>query len=80
MRAIDIKNTGFITIGKYTIASHILIYVDDCRNEYSTSFTEVREGYRLDSYQFDGQEYNFLGQVINAIFLNKVKEIANVSE
>ena len=78
MRAIDIKNNGVITEGKYTIASHILIYVDDCGNEYSTAFSEVREGYRLDSYQFDGKEYNFLGQVIDAIFLNKVNEITNL--
>lgn len=43
-------------------------------------FSEVRFKRKIESYQFNGESYKFLQPLMEAIFLNKVNEITNVSE
>lgn len=79
MRAINCINAGHLTDGDFIIINHILVYVDDKGNEYNTSFSEVRFRRKIESYQFNGESYKFLQPLMEAIFLNKVNEITNVS-
>ena len=80
MRAINCINAGHLVDGDFVIINHILVYVDNEGNEYNTSFSEVRFKRKLESYQFNGESYKFLQPLMEAIFLNKVNEITNVSE
>ena len=80
MKAINCINVGHLVDGEFIIINHVLIYVDEKGNEYNTSFSEVRFRNKIESYQFNGESYRFLQQLFNAIFLNKVNEITNVSE
>lgn len=80
MRAINCINAGHLVDGDFIIINHILVYVDSKGNEYNTSFSEVRFKRKIESYQFNGESYKFLQPLMEAIFLNKVNEITNVSE
>lgn len=80
MRAINCINAGHLVDGDFITINHILVYVDDKGNEYNTSFSEVRFKRKIESYQFNGESYKFLQPLMEAIFLNKVNEITNVSE
>ena len=80
MRAIDCINVGHLTDGDFTIINHILVYVDDKGNEYNTSFSEVHFRRKIESYQFNGESYKFLQPLMEAIFLNRVNEITNLSK
>ena len=80
MRAINCINAGHLVDGDFIIINHILVYVDNKGNECNTSFSEVRFKRKIESYQFNGESYKFLQPLMEAIFLNKVNEITNVSE
>lgn len=80
MRAINCINAGHLVDGDFIITNHILVYADDRGNECNTSFSEVRFRRKIESYQFNGETYKFLQPLMEAIFLNRVNEITNVSE
>lgn len=80
MRAINCINAGHLVDGDLIITNRILVYVDGRGNEYNTSFSEVRFRGKVESYQFNGESYKFLQPLMEAIFLNKINGITNVSE
>ena len=80
MRAINCINVGHLVDGDFIIINHVLVYVDDKGNEYNTSFSEVRFRGKIESYQFNGESFQFLQPLMEAIFLNKVNEITNLSK
>lgn len=80
MKAIKCINAGYLTDGDFIIINHILIYTDSKGNEYNTSFSEARFRRKTESYQFNGESFQFLQPLMEAIFLNKINEISNASK
>ena len=74
MKAINCIFRETIKEGKFEMRSHILVFLDDNGTEQSAPFTEVRFDGHFDSYQFEGVAYNFMQNLMEAIFLNKVNK------
>lgn len=74
MKAINCIFRETIKEGRFEMKSHILVFLDDNGTEQSAPFTEVRFDGHFDSYQFEGVSYNFMQNLMEAIFLNKVNK------
>lgn len=74
MKAINCIFRETIKEGRFEMKSHILVFLDDNGTEQSAPFTEVRFDGHFDSYQFEGVAYNFMQDLMEAIFLNKVNK------
>ena len=54
--------------------SHVLVFIDEAGNEYSDTFSEVRRNGRFEEYQYNGMGYEYMQNLLEAIFLNKVNK------
>lgn len=74
MKAIDLIFRETRTEGQFEMKSHVLVFIDEAGNEYSDTFSEVRRNGRLEAYQYDGICYEYMQNLLEAIFLNKVNK------
>lgn len=74
MKAIDLISNETLTAGPFEIKNHILVFIDEAGNEYSDTFSEVRRNGRLETYQYNGMGYEYMQNLMEAIFLNKVNK------
>ena len=74
MKAIDLIFRETLTEGKFEMKSHVLVFIDEAGNEYSDTFSEVRHNGRFEAYQYNGMGYQYMQDLMEAIFLNKVNK------
>lgn len=74
MKAIDLILRETLTEGQFEMKSHVLVFIDDAGNEYSDTFSEVRHNGRFEVYQYHGMGYEYMQDLMEAIFLNKVNK------
>lgn len=54
--------------------SHVLVFIDEAGNKYSDTFSEVRHNGRFETYQYHGMGYQYMQDLMESIFLNKVNK------
>ena len=74
MKEIDLIFRETLTVGRFEMKSHVLVSIDEAGNEYSDTFSEVRHNGRLEEYQYSGMNYEYMQNLMEAIFLNKVNK------
>lgn len=74
MKAIDLIFRETLTAGQFEMKSHVLVFIDEAGNEYSDTFSEVRHSGRFEEYQYNGMGYEYMQNLLEAIFLNKVNK------
>ena len=74
MKAIDLLFRETLTLGQFEMKSHVLVFIDEAGNEYSDTFSEVHYNGRFEAYQYEGIAYDFMQDLMEAIFLNKVNK------
>lgn len=74
MKAIDLIFRETLTAGQFEMKSHVLVFIDEVGNEYSDTFSEVRHNGRLEAYQYHGMRYEYMQDLLEAIFLNSVNK------
>lgn len=74
MRSIDYIFRETLVDGSFKIKSLVLVFIDGKGNEFSESFSEVYHNEKFESYQYDGEEFQFIQDILEAIYLNKVNK------
>ena len=74
MKAIDLIFRETLTPGQFEMKSHVLVFIDEAGNEYSDTFSGVRHNGRLETYQYNGMDYEYMQDLMESIFLNKVNK------
>lgn len=74
MKAIDLIFRETLTVGQFETKSHVLVFIDGAGNEYSDTFSEVHHNGQFEAYQYNGMGYEYMQNLLEAIFLNKVNK------
>ena len=74
MRAIDLIFRETLTEGQFEMKSRVLVFIDEAGNEYSDTFSEVRRNGRFEAYQYHRMGHEYMQNLLEAIFLNKVNK------
>ena len=74
MKAIDLIFRETLTVGQFETKSHILVFIDEAGDEYIDTFSEVRHNGRFEAYQYNGMIYEYMQNLMEAIFLNRVNK------
>lgn len=74
MKAIDLIFRETLAEGQFEMKTHVLVFIDGAGNEYSDTFSEVRHNGRFEAYQYNGMEYRYMQDLMEAIFLNRVNK------
>ena len=49
----------------------MLVFIDDGGNEFSETFSEVYHNDQFESYQYDGEEFEFMQPMLEKIYSKK---------
>lgn len=74
MRATDLIFGETLTEGQFGTKSRVLIFIDEAGNGYSDTFSEVRRNGRLEEYRYNGMGYEYMQNLLEAVFLNRVNK------
>lgn len=74
MKAIDLIFRETLTEGQFEMKSHVLVFIVEAGSEYSDTFSEVRHNGRFETCQYHGMGYQYMQDLMEAIFLNKVNK------
>ena len=74
MKAIDLIFRETLTGGQFEMKSYVFVFIDEAGNEYSDTFSEVRHNGRFEAYQYHGMGYQYMQDLMEAIFLDKVNK------
>jgi hypothetical protein len=74
MKAIDLISRETLTPSQFEMKSHVLVFIDEAGNEYSDTFSEVRHNGRFEEYQYTGMGYEYMQDLLEAIFLNSANK------
>lgn len=66
MKAIGLIFGETLTEGQFEMKSRVLIFVDEAGNGYSDTFSEVRHNGRLEAYRYNGTEYRYMQDLMEA--------------
>lgn len=58
-------------MGLSKFKSHVLVFIDKDGNEFSESFSEVYHNEKFESYQYDGEEFQFMQPMLEKIYSKK---------
>ena len=71
MKSIDCIFRETLVDESFKIKSHVLVFIDEEGNEFSESFSEVYHNDKFESYQYDGEEFQFMQQMLEKIYSKK---------
>lgn len=71
MKSIDCIFRETLVDGSFKIKGHVLVFIDDEGNQYSEPFSEVYHNGRFESYQYDGEEFQFMQPMLEKIYSKK---------
>lgn len=71
MKAIDLIFREILTVGRFEMKSHVLVFIDEAGNEYSDTFSEVHHNGRFEAYQYKGMTYEHMQPMLEAIYNKK---------
>lgn len=71
MKSIDCIFRETLADGSFKIKSHVLVFTDEKGNEFSETFSEVYHNGRFESYQYDGEEFQFMQPMLEKIYSKK---------
>lgn len=71
MKCIDCIFRETLVDGSFKIKSHVLVFIDEKGDEFSESFSEVYRNEKFESYQCDGEEFQFMQQMLEKIYSKK---------
>ena len=71
MKCIDCIFRETLVAGQFKIKSHVLVFIDGEGNRYSEPFSEVYHNDRFESYQYAGEEFQFMQPMLEKIYSKK---------
>lgn len=71
MKCIDCIFRETLVDGSFKIKSRVLVFIDKDGNEFSESFSEVYHNEKFENYQYDGEEFQFMQQMLEKIYSKK---------
>ena len=71
MRCIDCIFRETLVDGSFKIKSHVLVFIDGNGNEFNEPFSEVYFNEKFESYQYDGEEFQFMQPMLEKIYSKK---------
>lgn len=71
MKSVDCIFRETLVDGSFKIKGHVLVFIDDKGNQYSEPFSEVYHNDRFKSYQYDGEEFQFMQPMLEKIYSKK---------
>ena len=74
MKSINCIFRETLVDGSFKIKSHVLVFIDENGNEFSESFSEVYHNDKFESYQYDGEEFQFMQAMLEKIIDGKVRK------
>lgn len=71
MKCIDCIFRETLVDGQFEIKSHVLVFIDGKGNEFSETFNEVYFNEEFESYQYDGEEFQYMQPMLEKIYSKK---------
>lgn len=75
MKCIDCIFRETLVDGQFKIKSHVLVFIDEKGDEFSETFSEtfseVYHNDQFESYQYDGEEFQFMQPMLEKIYSKK---------
>lgn len=71
MKSIDCTFRETLVEESFKIKSHVLVFIDEKGNEFSERFSEVYHNDKFESYQYDGEEFQFMQDMLEKIYSKK---------
>lgn len=71
MKSIDCIFREALVDGHFKIKSYVLVFIDEKGNEFSESFSEVYHNEKFESYQYGGEEFQFVRPMLEKIYSKK---------